>query len=111
MSTTTIHAFADHVPQLATIDARSLAGVTGGKENGDKGFDVNRMVDNGNRWAAAGGAVGGGIGLAVGGPAGAGAGAAAGGALGWVGGAMSDAQDQLGIKPDPKARRVARFGR
>jgi len=80
---------------LATIPAYDLDLVTGG-------FDWNRMVDNGNRYAAAVGTAGGAIGGLAGipgGPAGmatgAGIGFAAGGAVGWAGGAGYDAYQQL----------------
>jgi len=81
---------------LATIDTFDLDLVTGGK------FDWNRMVDNGNRYAAAVGTAGatvGGLAGIPGGPAGmatgAGIGFAAGGAIGWAGGAGYDAYQQL----------------
>jgi hypothetical protein len=80
---------------LASISAYELDQVTGG-------FDVNRMVDNGNRYAAAVGTAGATVGGLVGipgGPAGmatgAGIGFAAGGAVGWAGGAGYDAYKQL----------------
>ena len=50
---------------LPTIHIDQLDDVTGG-------FDVNRMVDNGNRYAAAGGALGGAAGGTAGALAGAG---------------------------------------
>ncbi|HEU0032223.1 MAG TPA: hypothetical protein VFQ53_16425 [Kofleriaceae bacterium] len=78
---------------LTTVD---LDLVSGGK------FDVNRMVDSGNRWGQAGAAIGGGVGLIAGAPGGppgmatgAGIGAAIGGAGGWIGGAAGDAVNQL----------------
>jgi len=81
---------------LHTLPSFDLDLVTGGK------FDVNRMVDNGNRYAAAVGTAGatvGGLAGIPGGPAGmatgAGIGFAAGGALGWAGGAGYDAYQQL----------------
>lgn len=80
---------------LATLSTFDLDQVTGG-------FDWNRMVDNGNRYAAAAGTVGataGGLAGIPGGPAGmatgAGIGFAAGGAVGWAGGAGYDAYQQL----------------
>jgi hypothetical protein len=88
---------------LPSIDFNQLDSVTGG-------FDVGRMVDNGNRYGTAGaiggGAVGAGVGAVVGAPAagvgalpgaaiGAGVGGAIGGAAGWVGGAAADAWSQL----------------
>jgi hypothetical protein len=80
---------------LATLSSHDLDQVTGG-------FDVNRMVDNGNRYAAAVGTAGatvGGLAGLPGGPAGmatgAGIGFTAGGALGWAGGAGYDAYKQL----------------
>jgi hypothetical protein len=100
----------DSTPQ--NIDPAQLDSVTGG-------FDLNRMVDNGNRYGAAGAIVGGGVGAGVGGvlgagvggaagagvgaipgwavgaATGAGVGGAAGGALGWVGGAATDAWNQV----------------
>ncbi|MEO8549253.1 MAG: hypothetical protein ABI678_04750 [Kofleriaceae bacterium] len=86
----------DMTHALATIDSLDLDLVTGGK------LDWNRMVDNGNRYAAAVGTAGatvGGLAGIPGGPAGmatgAGIGFAAGGALGWAGGAGYDAYQQL----------------
>jgi hypothetical protein len=96
---------------FTSIDPSHLDSITGG-------FDVNRMVDNGNRWgtagaltvggagAAVGGVVGGVAGAAAGGvgaipgaiggaAAGGGIGAAAGGFGGFVGGAAADAYQQL----------------
>ncbi|HEU0032221.1 MAG TPA: hypothetical protein VFQ53_16415 [Kofleriaceae bacterium] len=85
----------DALDTFSTISELDLAAVNGG-------FDVNRMVDAGNRWAGAGAAVGGGIGLAVGAPGGppgmatgAGIGMAAGGAIGWAAGAGRDAYNQV----------------
>lgn len=72
---------------VATIDLAQLGSVTGG-------FDVNRMVDAGNRWGTAGALVGGGGGLIAAGPGGAAVGGAAGGALGFVGGMAADAYQQ-----------------
>jgi len=72
---------------FSTIDLAQLDSVTGG-------FDINRMVDAGNRWGTAGALVGGGGGLLVGGPAGAAIGGAGGGALGFIGGAAADAYQQ-----------------
>ncbi|MBL9018617.1 MAG: hypothetical protein JNL83_30805 [Myxococcales bacterium] len=86
-----------------SIDNAALADVNGG-------FDVGRMVDNGNRYGGAGAALGGGVGAVVGGVAGAaaggvgalpgaatgaGVGGAIGGAAGWIGGAAADAWNQL----------------
>lgn len=86
-----------------SIDLHSLDSVTGG-------FDFGRMVDNGNRYGTAGALLGSGVGAGVGAVAGApaagvgalpgaaigaGVGGAAGGALGWVGGAATDAWNQL----------------
>jgi len=86
-----------------TLDISSLDAITGG-------FDFGRMVDNGNRYGGAGAAVGGGVGAGVGAvvgaPAagvgalpgaaiGAGVGGAVGGAAGWIGGAATDAWNQL----------------
>ena len=86
-----------------SIDDADLAAVTGG-------FDFGRMVDNGNRYGGAGAALGAGVGGVVGGVAGAaaggvgalpgaatgaGVGGAIGGAAGWVGGAATDAWNQL----------------
>ena len=88
---------------LPSIDFNSLDAVTGG-------FDFGRMVDNGNRYGTAGALLGAGggaaVGAVVGAPAagvgalpgaaiGAGVGGAAGGAVGWVGGAATDAWNQL----------------
>jgi hypothetical protein len=89
---------------FATIDTEKLADVGGG-------FDFGRMVDNGNRYGTAGALLGGGagagVGAAVGGiptagigalpgaAIGAGVGGAAGGALGWIGGAATDAWNQM----------------
>lgn len=88
---------------LPTIDINQLDAVNGG-------FDVNRMVDNGNRYGGAGAllgaGVGAGVGAVVGAPAagvgaipgaaaGAGLGGAIGGVAGWVGGAATDAWNQL----------------
>lgn len=80
---------------FTTIDPNQLIDVNGA-------FDWNRMVDNGNRYGAAGAALGGGAGVLIGTPGGpvgmatgGGIGAAAGGALGWVGGAAYDAWQQL----------------
>jgi hypothetical protein len=97
-----LHAFAND--SFQSIDLTTLDSISGGK------FDVNRMVDNGNRWGAAGAALGGGGGAVVGGvlglpggPPGVAAGAATGagigaglvGAAGWVGGAGVDAWNQV----------------
>ncbi|HEU0032222.1 MAG TPA: hypothetical protein VFQ53_16420 [Kofleriaceae bacterium] len=78
-----------------TLDTLELSIVNGG-------FDVNRMVDSGNRWGQAGAALGGGVGLLAGIPGGppgmattAGIGAAIGGAGGWIGGAAGDAINQV----------------
>jgi hypothetical protein len=96
---------------FTSIDPSHLDSITGG-------FDFNRMVDNGNRWGTAGALTGGGVGAVAGGVAGGVAGAAAGGvgavpgaiggaaaggaiggaaggALGFVGGAATDAWNQL----------------
>lgn len=88
---------------LLSIDLDQLDNVTGG-------FDFGRMVDNGNRYGTAGAVVGSGVGAGVGAvvgaPAGgvgalpgaaigAGVGGAVGGTAGWVGGAATDAWNQL----------------
>jgi hypothetical protein len=96
---------------FTTINPEQLADVAGG-------FDFGRMVDNGNRWGNTGALVGGGVGTVAGGVAGGVAGAAAGGVgavpgavggaaagagigagigggLGWLGGAATDAWNQL----------------
>jgi hypothetical protein len=88
---------------FTSIDLDQLDAVNGG-------FDLNRMVDNGNRYGAAGAAVGGAGGAVVGGvvgaaaggvgaipgaATGAGLGAAVVGGAGWVGGAAVDAFNQF----------------
>jgi len=101
---------------MYALDMTQLATVHGG------GFDWNRMVDNGNRYAQVGAVAGGGVGLVAGGAiggafgsalgplgtaagiaTGAATGAGIGGALGalggWVGGAAYDAVKQTGYHP------------
>jgi len=88
---------------FSSIDLNQLDAITGG-------FDFGRMVDNGNRYGTAGALLGAGggaaVGAVVGAPAagvgaipgaaiGAGVGGAALGAAGWVGGAATDAWNQL----------------
>jgi hypothetical protein len=89
---------------FSSIDLDQLNAVTGG-------FDFGRMVDNGNRYGTAGALVGGGVGAGVGAAVGgiptagvgalpgaaigAGVGGAVGGIGGFVGGAATDAWNQL----------------
>lgn len=101
-----------HATEFETINVAQLTDVNGG-------FDFTRMVDNGNRYGAAGAALGGGVGTVAGGvvggvaaggvsagvaalpgaaagaATGAGIGAGVGGALGWLGGAGYDAVQQF----------------
>jgi hypothetical protein len=78
-----------------TITSEQLANVSGG-------FDVNRMIDNANRWGNSGALVGGGVGTVAGGvadgvagSAAGGVGAGLGGGIGWLDGAISDTWNQL----------------
>jgi hypothetical protein len=91
------------ISAFPSIDLNQLDAITGG-------FDFGRMTDNGNRYGTAGALVGAGVGAGVGAVAGApaagvgalpgaaigaGVGGAIGGAAGWVGGAATDAWNQL----------------